>query len=69
MAVFGTNVEMSLYDSKQVPKWRYLVEKIQINGSKTCSCESSWNEDMKTGVGFVSSSNTSRENQQNVFPK
>ena len=29
------------------------------------SCESSWNEDVKIGIGFVSSSNTSRENQQN----
>ena len=57
----------------------------QINGSKLCfvlcqllswseqnlidSCESSWNEDAKIGIGFVSSSNTSRENQQNDFPK
>ena len=29
------------------------------------SCESSWNEDVKIGIGFVSSSNTCRENQQN----
>ena len=27
VAVFGTNIEMSPYDSKRVPKWRYLVEK------------------------------------------
>ena len=30
-----------------------------------CSYESPWNE---IGIGFVSSSNTSRENQQNAFP-
>ena len=34
-----------------------------------CSCESSWNEDAKIGIGFVSSPNTSRENQQNTFLK
>ena len=28
VAVFGTNIEMSPYESKQVPKCRYLVEKI-----------------------------------------
>ena len=33
------------------------------------SCESSWNEDAKIGIGFVSSSNTSRENEENVFTK
>ena len=27
VAIFGTNVETSLYGSKQVPKWRYLMEK------------------------------------------
>ena len=31
------------------------------------SCESTWNEDAKVGIEFVSSSNTSRENQQNAF--
>ena len=29
--------------------------------------ESSWSEDAKIGIGFVSSSNTSQENQQNAF--
>ena len=33
------------------------------------SFESSWNEDAKIGIGFVSSLNTSRENRQNAFPK
>ena len=46
---FGTNIEMSLHETKQLPKWRYLVEKNfkifqkqkffsigQINGSKSC---------------------------------
>ena len=51
----------------------------QINGSKSCSvygsknlidlCESSWNENAKIGIGFVSSSNTSRENRRNAFSK
>ena len=35
----------------------------------TCSCESSWNEDAKIGIGFVCSSTASRENEQNTFPK
>ena len=35
----------------------------------TCSCESSWNENAKIGIGFVCSSNTSRENEQNALPK
>ena len=26
VAVFWTNIEISLYDSKQAPKWRYLVD-------------------------------------------
>ena len=34
-----------------------------------CSSESPWNEDAKIGIGLISSSNTSRENQQNVFTK
>ena len=40
-------------------------------GSKNLidSYESSWNEDAKIGIGFVSSSNTSQGNQQNGFPK
>ena len=33
------------------------------------SWESSSNEDAKIGIGFVFSSNTSRENQQTAFPK
>ena len=33
-----------------------------------CSYESPWNEDAKIGIGSVSSSNTSRENEQNAFP-
>ena len=101
MAVFGTDIEMSPYDSKRVPKWRYSVENFlkiywkqkiiligQINGSKLCfvlclmsavklfgvknlmcSYESPWNEDAKIGIGSVSSSNTSRENEQNAFPE
>ena len=34
-----------------------------------CSYEIPWNEDAKIGIWFVSSSNTSRENRQNAFPK
>ena len=33
------------------------------------SSESPWNEDAKIGIGLISNSNTSRENQQNVFTK
>ena len=42
-----------------------------ISGSKNLigSGESSWNEDAKIGIGFVSSSITSRENRQNAFSK
>ena len=29
-----------------------------------CSSESPWNEDAKIGIGLISSSNTSQENQQ-----
>ena len=49
VAVFGTNIEMSPDESKQLPKWRYLMEKKfkifqkqkrfyigQINSSKSC---------------------------------
>ena len=35
----------------------------------TCSSESPWNEDTKIGFGLISSSNTSREKQKNVFTK
>ena len=35
----------------------------------TCSSESPWNEDAKIGIGLISSSNTSRENQQIFLPK
>ena len=35
----------------------------------TCLSESPWNEDAKIGIGLISISNTSRENQQNVFTK
>ena len=89
---------MSLYGSKQVPKWRSSIGKknlnflkskifpiVQINASKSwfvlCQLRS-WSKqksDMlmwkllewgcKIGIGFVSSSNTSRENQQNAIPK
>ena len=34
-----------------------------------CSSECPWNEDAKIGIRLISSSNTSRENQQNVLPK
>ena len=34
-----------------------------------CSSESPWNEDAKIGIGLISSSNTSQENQQNDFLK
>ena len=34
-----------------------------------CPAKSPWNEDAKIGIGLVSSSNTSGENQQNNFPK
>ena len=48
-----------------------LMSASTAGGSKNLidSYESSWNEDAKIGIGFVSSSNTSRENQQNDFPK
>ena len=49
VAVFGNNIEIFLNESKQLPKWRYLVEKKfkifqkqkffsigQIDGSKSC---------------------------------
>ena len=32
-----------------------------------CPSESPWNEDSKIGIGLFCSSNTSQENQQNVF--
>ena len=32
-------------------------------------CGRFWYEDAKIGIGFVSSSRTSRENEQNAFPK
>ena len=35
----------------------------------TCLSESTWNEDAKIGIELISSSNTSRENQQNDFLK
>ena len=42
-----------------------------VNWSKILmgSSESSWNEDTKIGIGFVSSLNTSRENEENAFTK
>ena len=39
------------------------------NENLTCSSESPWNEDTKIGFGLISSSNTSREKQKNVFTK
>ena len=56
-------IELSLMSTQ-------LFEKSQkVNFPNTVhlmgSCESSWNENMKIGIGIVCSSNTSRENQQN----
>ena len=42
---------------------------ITWNKNLIYSCERSWIEDAKICIGFVCSSNTSRENQQNAFPK
>ena len=44
---------------------------VELVGVKnlTGSFESPWNEDAKVGIGLICSSNTSRENQQNIFTK